>query len=480
MSYAFSPTESKHKIDYKLLSSYWFAYHFFWTAVIALILQSRLVDILQHQGMIEIKIDQIKDQQLGLLFAAGALFSTIVQLTIGYFSDFTVSRFGRRKPYIFWGVLMAVGAIWWMFSAGSLVSLYCSYFAIQLTVNFASVPYQALLPDLVDPAEHGKASAAMGLADFSGKLMGLILMLVIGVFNISEISVPLSYTLLFIGGMITVLNGIKTEPSEPVITEEGTRVLPLALPLTRIEVPKSWRGPFLSVFASVVDLLTKPSLRTLLIVSISRTIIHSGYYAFIPFFKYYLETILDPNSVPEFTTTSYEYAIDVVGPKVNGTIVGAMVFIMIIIGGLIGTLLIGRRSDTVDKRNLVWFSSGLAAGFLLLMLITSNFYLILLAGLGLGVGWGGFVTTDWAWACNLMPRGRTGAFMGVWDMTTLLPQVFAASLAGTIIAALKDMLSNNSHVLAYKVCFLGSFFCILLGALVLLFIRIPNNWRAKE
>ena len=43
----------------------------------------------------------------------------------------------------------------------------------------------------------------------------------------------------------------------------------------------------------------------------------------------------------------------------------------------------------------------------------------------LGIGWGAFIAADWAFACTLMPKQHAGTYMGVWDVTTLLPQVLA-------------------------------------------------------
>ena len=42
------------------------------------------------------------------LTVAGALIATLVQPTVGTISDYTVSRFGRRKPYIIVGSILDV------------------------------------------------------------------------------------------------------------------------------------------------------------------------------------------------------------------------------------------------------------------------------------------------------------------------------------------------------------------------------------
>ena len=50
----------------------------------------------------------------------------------------------------------------------------------------------------------------------------------------------------------------------------------------------------------------------------------------------------------------------------------------------------------------------------------------------LGCGWGAFIAADWAFACTLMPKQQAGSYMGIWDVTTLLPQIIAPVIAGPL------------------------------------------------
>ena len=49
---------------------------------------------------------------VGLLGALPRLTDAITDPLMGFISDHTKSRWGRRRPYIFWGAI-AAGLIWW-------------------------------------------------------------------------------------------------------------------------------------------------------------------------------------------------------------------------------------------------------------------------------------------------------------------------------------------------------------------------------
>ena len=67
------------------------------------------------------------------------------------------------------------------------------------------------------------------------------------------------------------------------------------------------------------------------------------------------------------------------------------------------------------------------------------------AGCGtlLGMGWGAFISADWAFACTLMPKQQAGSYMGIWDVTTLLPQILAPVIAAPIRDSIYNALADQ-------------------------------------
>ena len=83
--------------DYLSLSLLWLAISLHWGALLGILMPSqveRFVDASQ------------KGTYLGWIAGIGALVSTVMQLAVGTFSDRSTSAWGRRRPYIFWGVLL--------------------------------------------------------------------------------------------------------------------------------------------------------------------------------------------------------------------------------------------------------------------------------------------------------------------------------------------------------------------------------------
>lgn len=95
---------------------------------------------------------------LGGLTAAGANF------VFGALSDRTRSRFGRRRPWIFAGLLLVAGSLALLAGADTPARLVLALIAFQVAVNALYAPLAAVVPDLVPDAQKGLVSAWAGAA----------------------------------------------------------------------------------------------------------------------------------------------------------------------------------------------------------------------------------------------------------------------------------------------------------------------------
>ena len=72
----------------------------------------------------------------------GAVAPIIIQPTVGLISDYTVTRWGRGRPYI------VIGALWtsrsWpgLHTSKTFLALVAFYFLLQVSSNFAQGPFQ--------------------------------------------------------------------------------------------------------------------------------------------------------------------------------------------------------------------------------------------------------------------------------------------------------------------------------------------------
>ncbi len=95
---------------------------------------------------------------LGGLTAAGANF------LFGALSDRTRNRFGRRRPWIFAGLILVAGSLALLAGAATPTRLVLGLIAFQIAVNALYAPLTAVVPDLVPDAQKGLVSAWAGAA----------------------------------------------------------------------------------------------------------------------------------------------------------------------------------------------------------------------------------------------------------------------------------------------------------------------------
>lgn len=118
----------------------------------------------------------------GLIWLAGPFTGMVVQPLIGAISDNTKSRFGRRRPYLFFGALIAAIALWAFPNSADIagflghafgfpIPIWLGLFVaaimiwvIDACINIAQGPYRALIPDVVPQEQHSVANSYISLA----------------------------------------------------------------------------------------------------------------------------------------------------------------------------------------------------------------------------------------------------------------------------------------------------------------------------
>ena len=136
------------------LSAYWLGLTAIDSAV-GLVIQNRI----QFEGF----VSQFEvGRTLFLVGVGGAIVSIIVQPTVGAISDFTVSRWGRRKPCIVIGSLLDVAFLLAIAYANSLLAIAVFAMFLSFSTNIARGPFQGYVPDLVPSRQVGLASEPWG------------------------------------------------------------------------------------------------------------------------------------------------------------------------------------------------------------------------------------------------------------------------------------------------------------------------------
>ncbi|MBP5561222.1 MAG: SLC45 family MFS transporter [Muribaculaceae bacterium] len=125
------------------------------------------------------------------------LMGMIVQPLVGYFSDKTWTRFGRRIPYLFAGAAIAVAVMCLLPNAGSFgftVASAMIFGAVMLmlldtSINMAMQPFKMMVGDMVNEKQKAKAYSIQSFLCNAGSIVGYLFPLIftaIGVANVAE------------------------------------------------------------------------------------------------------------------------------------------------------------------------------------------------------------------------------------------------------------------------------------------------------
>ena len=165
------------------ISVYWLAIQALWGAVDLQILPARMTDLvcgpladqacLGHERAILGGLVVGKEFATGLLALAGALVALVVQPVAAAMSDYTRTRWGRRKPYIFAFTLLDVVFLAGLAWANTFLAVFAFILLLQFSSNAAQGPFQGYVPDLVPEEQVGIASGLMGVMVITGNFVGI-------------------------------------------------------------------------------------------------------------------------------------------------------------------------------------------------------------------------------------------------------------------------------------------------------------------
>ncbi len=475
------------------ISIFWFALNFHWSALGIIILPSqvfKLVGTLQ-QG-----------EALAFILVPGAFISLFANPLFGMLSDETrgrLARFGRRRPYILLGTLVNVGALVWMALARDIVSLAVAYALIQFSNNAATAPFHALLPDIVPREQRGLASGVMGLLATVGSISGVI---IAGIFidaskpaSAYQQSLWLTYgiiiAVMLVMMMITIVSVRERDSTSSGIDVQERLALRLRPPL-KTSVWYSWltRKMLLTIFGTLLTIGGVWGLMTLwnmlhignlqinndvqqVVLEVIATIGILRLFDFNPRrdpdFAWVLLTrlvmTLGIYTVQDFLQFYMRDAVKVPHPETQTT----NFIIILSVTSLISALAAGWLSDRFGRKRMVYFSGGFMATVGLIFIVTHSLPIILAAGAIFGLGYGAYISVDWALVADVLPSHKNYARdMGVWNISQSLPQVIAPVIGGPLL----DHFTQSGHpILGFQLLFGMAIVYCLVGTVTVRYIR---------
>jgi MFS family permease len=325
---------------------------------------------------------------MGILFVVGAIAAIIVQPTVGIVSDYTVSRWGRRKPYIVIGTTFDMVFLVGMAMSNEFLMILAFYFLLQCSSNFAQGPFQGYVPDLVPARQVGIASGLMGLMLALGTIVGVGIATTGG----SILSNPLTVMALGaveLGTMVALVTTVREGSDAPART-------------------KTWTQVALSAWGR--DILGQRDVLWLLLV---RLLFLGAYNVTVFGLAYFTRT----QGLPE------QEAKDTV--FLATAIVGALTLLAALPGG--------RLSDRFGRRPVIWTASALCAVAMLGVTFAPSREFAIAAWVPFGIGIGTFLSADWALMADVIPKDATGRYMGILNAGTAMAGPIFTVIGGPIL-----------------------------------------------
>jgi Na+/melibiose symporter-like transporter len=401
------------------ISLYWLGISAVWSGILDIV-NGRL----QFAHLAEKGSEGIGALQIALV---GTVIAIVVQPTIGSISDYTITRWGRRKPYIFIGATLDLVFLYGIATSNSVAAIGAFVALLQFSSNFAQGPFQGYVPDLVPGRQVGLASGLLGLFSALGNLLG---------YGAAALAVRQSgsdpnayfYGTMAIGviefvAMLGVVAGV----------HEGTRV--------KSRNGRSWFA--IAREAWGFDILRERSFMWLV-----------GSRLFI---------LIGASLYPVLSTF---YLAQVFGLDAKQTGDTKILLLGIVAACLtVAVIPAARLSDRMGRKNIIYGSCAMGATGLGLGAVAPSLPIAMLGAGLFALSAGAFLAVDWALMSDIVPKASTGRYMGISNVATASAGTVALALGG---AAVMDTVNNwLGYGAGPRAALLLGVFCYAVGAILL-------------
>jgi len=408
-----------------------------------------------------------------LLFLAGPITGLIVQPLVGYYSDRTWTRHGRRRPYFLVGALLAAVALIAMPNATTLWTAMLMLWLLDASINFTMGPFRAFVADQM-PSEQRATGYLMYMFFASiGAVIGSMLPWMFAALGVSsvapagEISLNVKYAFA-VGATLMVLavcwSAFTTREFPPEMLakfDEDAVTRPVERSSARMRrhalawiavglvgllagwLTNARLALYVLVFAVIaygVSLLAASAIRarnafTSIIDDLETMSASMRWLALVQFFSWFSLFTIFVYTAPAVAklhfgatspgTPAYEAGANWVGvlfATYNG--LGALAALFL-------PFFVKRFGMRRTHQASLWIG---ATGLLSMMAIRDPDWL-LASMVGLGIAWASIIALPYAMLANNLPSRKMGVNMGIFNIFIVIPQLLAAAVLSWLLDA---------------------------------------------
>ncbi len=408
--------------DYVKISIFAAALSVLWPSLHSVILPLRLLEFIPEAQ---------KNTYLGLLTFAGSMIAVFVQPVAGAISDRFSSRFGRRRPFILVGTLLALLFLPSIGLSGSFSLLLLGYCLLQVATNIAQGPFQAFIPDLVPEDRKGVASGAKTLAEILGGVAFLRIVAYL-MDNYASgggemwlwlaIGVPGA---ILLGGMVATMLTVNEPPS--CLDDK---------PFTAKTVAGAYKLDAKRNMSFIWFLLSR------LFILMAMVVLQT-------FALYFIRDVIHH-------------------PNPAGVTADLLITVGIFL--LLAVYPAGQLSDRLGRKPIILFSGFVGIIGVLVLFFTPSYAGILVCGGLVGISAGAFLSTNWALATDLVPAGEEARYLGLTNIATAGAGALAR-LTGPVI----DFFNLQRYGFGYSIMLLTCIFYFILGSALVIPVRVKSK-----
>ena len=329
-------------------------------------------------------------QSMFLIGIGAAILGILIQPTVGYISDYTVSRWGRRKPYIVFGSVLDLVFLAGIAMGNSVLMLAAFMMLLSISTNIARGPFQGYVPDLIAEPQVGMASGMVGLMQVLGNVTGFLLVSLSVAFN----AMPLSLVGVALVELVTMAS---------VVLKVGKGMPP------RDRKGKAWTTIAREAWAT--DILRERSYMWLLV---SRLLFLTGGSLLVNFVVIYLGRAFGM-------------------AKAEANAMYVTVLIVVIVANALAILPSSKLSDRIGRKAVIYGASVVGALGVAILALAPSVPVALVGAALFGASNGTFLAVDWALMTDIIPRASAGRYMGMSNVATQSATPISLAVGGLVL-----------------------------------------------
>jgi maltose/moltooligosaccharide transporter len=424
-------------------------------------------------------------ENIPILWIAAPTTGLLVQPLVGYASDRTWGRLGRRRPYFLVGAVLASLAMLAMPNSPALWVAAGMLWIMDASINISMEPFRAFVGDNLPSSQRTTGFAMQSFLIGTGAVVASMLPWLLtrqfGVRNqapagVIPDSVRLSFYLgaavYFLAVLWTVMRSKEYSPEEMASFEENqVRESHARTRRTSEEFVRHGGeqirlgGIFLAVGVLLSLWLARQAIYQVMVLSAGTCVVglllilsgllqRRGRYdngfvtilndfqdmphtmkqlAWVQFFSWFALFAMWIYTTPAVTSHIY-HTTDTTSSLYNegANWVGVGFGTYNGVAGLAAFLIpfLARRTSRRLTHALCLLASAL--GFLSILILTDPRYL-LLSMVGVGIGWASILSMPYAILCGSLPPSKLGYYMGVFNFFVVIPQIIAAAVLGFMV-----------------------------------------------